>query len=492
MKLVRRHLVEILLVGLVCLVLVAFWGFRHFPSQDGASHVYNAHVLGHLDDPDGPYDAVYERRAEFVPNLLAGVALENLGRLMPLPLAEKLLLTVYLLAFVGGFAALARQDGRLAPVALLGPVFAFNYALVMGFYSFLLGSAAAIWGWVLADRALRKPGWAAPLALAALGLVAFAAHVVTAGLLLLGVTAHAARAALGQRSVRPLVNGMLPLVPVVALMAIYVARGMPSGAVYWPLGYHLRVLPTLRGLVAYTGAQQWIAIVFAVALLVLVVWRLTERRRSPAAAAWVVLALACVVAYLVLPNGSDGHWYLGDRLSLFAWIALVPLACVRRAVVMQAIVLGVLAAWFIGLTLPHQALFDRELREHRSLAARIEPGRHLLGLVFEEPHRRGPGRARPWLHATGWIAVERNGVDVGNYEAHTDHFQIRLRPGVSLPDPFALETPGRFAIDPYVPTIRYVVTRGLDDHAQGYRRQLERSYREIARAGASVLFERNP
>ena len=486
----RRRSVEILLAVLVLAGLFSFWGFHYFPSQDGPSHLYNAHVMLTLEDAASPYGEVYERRPEFVPNWLAGAALVGMGKMMPLATAEKILLSVYFLAFVAAFAALARREEGLAPVALLGPAFALNYALGMGFYSFSLGSAAALWGWVVAARASRSTGRAAPWILAALGIVAFVSHVVAAGLLLLGAGVVAIREIWLRDSARPLLRGLLPLLPTAILVLHYLVGKPPSRTSSWTFGELLQVLGTLRGLASQTFLQPAVAITAALVLLALVVLRLVRRDLDDAERTWLMVAAGCIGAYLLLPNGSDGHWFLSERLSLFAWIALVPVARVASARLGQSLLLFLLAALFIGGTFPARMRLDDQLGRHESIAARIEPGSRLLGLTFGDPEPT-PVRARPWLHANGRIAMARNGVDVGNYEADTDHFQLRFRPEVAFPDPVTIQSqPQMVDVVRFAPSVRYVVTRSLDERAARFRRTLERAYTEVAREGTTVLFER--
>ena len=484
----RERPVEVALAVLVALALVPVWAFTHFPSQDGPSHVYNAWVLLRLDDPSGPYGEVYTRHTALVPNLLGTLTLTALGRVLPLALAEKVLVSLCVVLGSLGVALLARGDEqRVPPVALLGPLFAYGYALHMGFYGYSLGAALVPLGWAIAWRHRNGRGPRTPALIGLLGLIAWSAHLVAAAMLALGVLTIA----LGQRQRRALVRLALPLLPTAALGVWYVAGLTSTIEDRWSAAELLGAWISLRGLVAYAGAQRLVASVTALLLLVALVHHL-RRDRPTHASTWLTLGALTALVYAVVPNGNERHWFLSERLSLFPWLALLPLVRLCRGARLQLALCALLTVLALATALPHHAGLDADLRAYRALAAHTRPGRTVLSLTFLDPHpdARPAARARPFLHAAGWLAVDRDLVDAGNYEARTDHFQTRLRPGIAFPDPVVLEVaPTRVDLRGY-PTVDYLVTRDLDAHAPAYRHRVEALFREVARSERNVLFAR--
>lgn len=467
------------------------WALGQFPSQDGPSHVYNAWVQLRLDAPDAPYAAVYERSAGLVPNLLGGLTLAALGRVVPLAVAERLLISLCVVLFCWGFARLARGEReRLPAVALLGPVFASAYPLHMGFYGYCLGIALVPLAWAEAWRRRDGRGWQAPILLGLLALVAWFAHLVAAGMILIGVAIIAAERAASRRDVRPLVRYGLPLLPAAALSVWYVATAESVNPERWSAIELLGAWASLRGLVSYAGLQGLVAWCVAVLLLGVVVRRLLVER-SGDAAPWLLIAAAAAVVYAVVPDGNQRHWFLSERLSLLVWLPLVPLARLERWERGQALLAGGLALVFLVAAAPHQRRIDAELTSMRACVASVEPGARVLSLVFRDPLRVEPARARPFLHAFGRLAVGRDLIDVGNYEARTDHFQLRVREGVRFPPPLLIElAPGQVDLRRYG-GVRTVLTRDLERHAPVYRHHLEAcGFRQVSGAGRYALFAR--
>lgn len=464
----KRHGVDALLGVTAALTLLSVWGFEWFPTQDGPSHLYNAHVLLHLDE--APFAAVYESQWSLVPNLLGTAFLVLFGSFLPLAVAEKLLISVALVGFVAGFRMLVRGDRDFTPaVALLGPLLCFNYPLHMGFYSFALGLALVPWGWWAAstDRL-----WAA----GAIAVVAWFAHLAACLLVMAGVVVFAWRRA-------------WVLAPATALMVWYLVGFESSDPVRLALGDLLERIVTLRAASAYNGVQEYVAMGAAAAMAVLAgtFGRSGDRR-------WLVLVAACLVLYLVLPDGSAGHWFLSERLSLAPWLALAPLAAgpVEPGRNQRTVLVGLCCALSLGsvaATVPHAERLNGELKSYHALQDRVAGGETLLPLDFNVDAERFE-RARPFLHAAGWYGINRMAIDAGNYEAHTSHFQTRLQKFVVMPDQNTLmSAPEAVDFARFRSRIRYVLTRNLPAAA---RLSLEAHYVEIASDGVHALFERRP
>ena len=82
------------------LALVPLWIAPVFPSQDGGSHLYNAHVLGSLLTGDNvPYADIYRLNFAALANWSDHLVLALLTSVVAAPTAEKLLLSAYVLLF---------------------------------------------------------------------------------------------------------------------------------------------------------------------------------------------------------------------------------------------------------------------------------------------------------------------------------------------------------------------------------------------------------
>ena len=119
---------ELCLFALFTLLYLApVWMFRYLPTQDGPSHVYNAIILKDYAQPHTRYAEFFERRWEQFPNWTAHAVLMVLMYLFPPLIAEKLLVSVYLLGFAWSFRYFLTSFGEeTSQLAGMGLLFLYN------------------------------------------------------------------------------------------------------------------------------------------------------------------------------------------------------------------------------------------------------------------------------------------------------------------------------------------------------------------------------
>jgi hypothetical protein len=123
----------------IFLYLLPVWVFKFFPSQDGPSHLYNAQILREFTNPNYIFSQFYELHLALYPNWLANFLEWAFLYVAPAMIAEKLLLTVYVISFPLGFFYFldAVQVGRNLS-GFISFLFIFNFLLMKGFFSFAL------------------------------------------------------------------------------------------------------------------------------------------------------------------------------------------------------------------------------------------------------------------------------------------------------------------------------------------------------------------
>src|SRR5690242_20352336 len=99
-----RHSEAVAFWTLAVLHLLPVWGFHYLPTQDGPSHLANALILRDYGSSAAGYERFFELRAEPLPNLSAQILLAALLYLLSPLVAEKVLVSLYVL----GFAAALR------------------------------------------------------------------------------------------------------------------------------------------------------------------------------------------------------------------------------------------------------------------------------------------------------------------------------------------------------------------------------------------------
>ena len=329
-----------------------------------------------------------------------------------------------------------------------------GYLYAYGFYDFCLALVGML---LVAGLALRqRSGWspAATAGLAMLLLLTWAAHllpVLVAGLLLSVLALcriqvarrHGLKAALQDHLVPPAGLPVLALTVAFALSAA-ARRGAPVRSS--SVGSLLVGLLNLgRPLVVWTSWEYAGSALVAVGLVALTWLGRGQRRRCPERTALAVTGMVLVGWYVASPDRyGPAFGFLNDRLSVFPPLLLVLWAAFpavpRRAGRVAVAVLLIGAAALVGLRLPTEVRYQRDVTEMLSVASQVPRGTTLVALRLWRDAPVGPDARNqaPLRHEAGRIAVLRGGVDVGDYQAVTNYFPVRFRAGT---DP-------RRAIDP--------------------------------------------
>ncbi len=507
----RRRGLLLLLVLLLAGHLSPIWSSPYFPSQDGPSHVDNALIL--KDYAAEPlYQEYFRRRIEPLPNWLAQAALVLLLGVASPFLAEKILLTVYATLFPLALAYLNRAaqpaGGEIG--LLVGCLSTYHFLLYKGFYNFSFGVLFYLlvlgYGWKHQDRCDGRTAVVLNLLL----MLTYFCHMVPLVLALATLGLLAAATAERKNLRRRAVFFSLYLLPAYLLPAWYLLRlGLSAEADWGTLHWRFLYLTRLGSLAIHSDQYRlyrWLLLVLAMLFVLSLARRLgsfdRERRfrfRLRRSDAFYLALLLVLGVYFTAPDQIGGGSMISSRLALFPLLVLVPaLRPGDRPPLRWAIasVLGVLVVAQIFLLHRHHAAAARNLDEITSGIDVVEAGSTLLPLIFGD---RPPGpRAHYLLHAGGYYAAETGSVDLGNYEADTDHFPVvfrrQLRPGRERPSIYRIQTaPEDYRPARYAARIRYLLTWEMNPKSPVARR-IRRLYRpvHVTPSGRLRLFERKP
>ena len=423
---------------LAALHLLPVWLPAYLPTTDGPAHVYNAWILRGLVAGNAPeaIDAHFELNARPFPNWLGHVLLAGLSAAVPPQVAEKLLATGYLLLLYGGAWFLAAATGQAERWWLLAILpLGHNQLFQHGFYNFALSFALLPWilgvWWRHRDGPTPRFAWVVNLLLWACWFahpLSFAAAGVFIAVLWL--------ASLRERDWRRSALHVAVLLPQLLLPLWFRrGRGGPEWDPHWSLERTAEYFGRLEALVTFDRAQLWVSGALAAVILALLLRTLWARGGSePARGGDVFLLLAALATLLVFwaPSGWGGGYLVKERLSLYPWLLLVPgLATGWRARTQRAVAaaLALLALANLALLLPRAVERGREVATFVRAAELVPRGARVLVLRWE---RRYPVDALS--HAIGYAALARGLVDWDDYEAKHDHFPVRFRPTVTLPE----------------------------------------------------------
>ena len=123
-------------IALIIIHLIPIWTFKYFPSTDGPAHINNANVIREYHDRP-IFREYYILNKDPVPNWFGHLVMAGLMYLMPALVAEKMLLSGYVILLpiaMRYVLCTIRPDAGF--LAILAFPFVYNYPLHMGFYNF--------------------------------------------------------------------------------------------------------------------------------------------------------------------------------------------------------------------------------------------------------------------------------------------------------------------------------------------------------------------
>ncbi len=123
---------------LIIIHLLPLWSVNYFPTQDGPVHLENAIILNEYTNPEAKIlHDYYEINKQDPSNWLIQLILSGLTLISPLFIAEKLLISIYVIFFPLSFRyCLKSVNPQSTFFSFLIFPFIYNYSLHMGFYGF--------------------------------------------------------------------------------------------------------------------------------------------------------------------------------------------------------------------------------------------------------------------------------------------------------------------------------------------------------------------
>ena len=432
---------DLAFAGLLLLHLVPIWAVRYPPSCDGPAHLETARALLHRASAEPSVDREYlALRRDPSVSWFAALALAGLMLVAGPVVALKLLMSGCLLLFACALryalTGVHREGGWLALLAL--PLL-YNTLFLYGFYSFLYGLGLlllTVGHWLRTDEEAPLPNWR----LTGLALALQFAHVFALMATLITLSALGVGRGLTRRRVEGLRLARGLVAHVVAPLHAFLPALMLAAVFLLPR-LHVRAeqdAPSLRLLRTFPltsygdGREAWLAgcaagLIAAAALRVAV--GALRRRRFEEADALLVLCLFWMGFWRGAPERVAQGSFLAERaalcllVTLLLWCASRPLHGPSRlasGTLAVAVTLGLL-----GVHVQKSRDVSRQVEGYVAAASDVAQGSALLPLGAAQPD---PPARIPFLeHAASYVAIARDGINLGNYQFASDHFPLAFR-----------------------------------------------------------------
>ncbi len=498
----RSHPAGVAFVALWCaltiVALIPVWHQRMLPMLDTPDHLALARAWHSYHDPSYRIAEYYTLRVRLVPYFLFYFLIHLLLYVAPIEIANKLVLSAYLILFPLSVLSLARALQRSPWLALGAFALAFNPGWIYGFSSYLLGTCFLFFGWAALIRYLDRGRPGALWGLAATTTLAYLSHVMAWALLGAGAIALLALEWRQLRRVALAAAAMAPslLLAIAAFLQerrehAYINREARFSAVWRDVPTSVQEFPK-RAMELFPGSlDQWTLAVVAITVVIVALWpRLPRPADAPRATrrlTWLLVLLA--VAYLALPYSIKqpmSWWYVAPRLPAL----MTPLLLLAPAGLpggwRRLVMLPMVAACFV---LPVKLTrlygdFNRRNIGFLRLVDRLPRGGKTMvlarGLIAGDPESSGdPSSSAPvYWHFMSWPMALH-----GGFSPYLFDQGIPVQPRPALPSFNVARTD---ALDlRSAPQFDYYLVHESSDVLRP-----DRSVRETSRIGSWTLYQR--
>jgi len=474
-------------IVLTLVYILPIWVFEYFPSQDGPSHIYNSFILRHYNDPDYVFNEFYDIRKAPVPNWASHASMMLLMYLAPPLIAEKILLTGYIILMaVSALYLLSAVNENRMPLVFIAFPFIYNYLFLMGFYNFALGTGMFMlvlgYWWKHFDTFGVKNAITVCLLL----IILYFCHPVPLTLAIFSIVIAAATNLLPRFTRwKQVLSTFLCMLPAIGLTLYYTTTRGTEHSNSWELGRLWQYFIRNESLAYHSESQIIFGKIVAGVFLSLFLYTLIREHfftkewrfglRLHKKDLFLILCIAFFVIYMKAPDSMSGGGFIKTRLSLFPFLIIIPWLSWDMPKVARGIVGGMLillaTAYIAHTSYYHKTLSD-DIEIYNSGYDAVEKNKVLLPLAFDYVGKSW--RIGIYTHTPGYYGYRTGCINLINYEAGTDYFPTIFKPDFNRPSIAQVhvkQTEIDFA--KYVNDIDYVFTWALPPESDMEARILE-------------------
>jgi hypothetical protein len=386
--------------------------------------------------------------------------------------ANVVLVSTYLGGTVLGLRALLKALGKDERLCLLAIPLLVNMMFIYGLFPFLFGIPLMLWALATSILYFERPTLKRGALLSVLALALFYSHIFPFGIFAIG---FAALFPWGSPS--RWLRALAPVIPAAAFTSWWLFF-TTAGKLVRGAATDNAADPHKTPDAAILDLPNWFTNVFrdntdeliliALAILVVAILGLSQGEidsSKPVARRYVLLPLACIVLYFLLPEGHGYIWLIAQRFPILFAILAIPLLPMPRGPRGMLAFTAALALAVVSVTNTCKHFIDFEKHEVGDIDDAIEamaPRSKVCALIYD----KGSSimNNQPFLHFGSYYQVAKGGVVMFTYAGYA-HWPVDFLPGHYPPPgkPARLRwewTPEQVSMQEIFPYYDYVLTRG--------------------------------
>jgi hypothetical protein len=465
-----------LYVALALFVTAPAWIVKHPPMQDLPFHLATIRIIKSFHDPAFGFSqefALTLGRTQYVIYYLLGAAL---AAIVGVVAANVVLVSVYLAGTVLGLLALLRALGRDERLCLFVVPLLVNMMFLYGLFPFLLGIPFMLWGLAAAIAHFERPTIQTGLVLCVLAIGLFYSHVFPFGIFCIGFVAMFpwSRPTRWVRSAAPTIPALLLLLWwTFFTSAGRLTRGAATdnaGDMRLSMDAAIADIPNWFTNVMRDNSDERVLVALALVVVAALGLSLGDRDGAkplkPQAKAYVILPLACIVLYFLLPGQHGYIWLIAQRFPILFAITAIPLLRMPRGALGAVVTAAALAVGVASIANTCQHFLRFEIEEVGDIDGAIdamEPNRKVCALIYDKLST--VTNNQPFLHFGSYYQVRKGGVVMFTYAGYA-HWPVDFQPGHYPPPgtgPARLRwewMPEQVPMSEMYPYYDYILTRG--------------------------------
>ncbi|HOZ50526.1 MAG TPA: hypothetical protein PLU17_01605 [Chitinophagaceae bacterium] len=464
-----------LLLVIVCLVQI--WLPTYFVTGDGPCHIYNASILKDmiLDQDESFYHSFYTINYQVNANWVSHVLLAFLLFFFKAAIAEKIILSTYILLFCCGFFKLVSAlQGRQTFMILMIPLFVFSSLVLSGFYNFVLSMSLLPWLIYLFLKYIDTRRLSLILPLIILTFIAYLSHPmsvmflwITEFIILLFYIISKNNLSVAELKKNLVLIGSIVFsnLPAFLLMFIYLNQQETFTLTYNAERWN--ELKEMKILAIRSSSEYGACIIAGKIFIALMIAAVIYFKKSTMSFAFLTISLVSLFIYLYFPdmllNGGvfifRVQWIL--YLFLVCWMATIPLPQIISFT--SGILFSVIFIYLSAIRIPVSIECSNGIEDYLPALNLIENKKTLLPLTFEKTGVNNKGSIADicWVyqHGLDYLGSEKKLIIMDNYEGTTTNFPLKWKSF----DPFHIENlTGIEGIPPYADIDQYHQHTNLD------------------------------